>query len=61
MLIKLGLLGECNRLGSVSSQHRFEEMDIKALGISHLLDRPYYSSWTDQFYLVNKGKYILDV
>ena len=38
------LSGECNLLSSVSSQQRFEAMDIKALGTSQLLDRPCYSS-----------------
>ena len=60
----------CNFSGSVSSQQKFEKMDIKALGASQLLDspcysaqlsdRPCYSSRTDQFYLENKGKYILE-
>ena len=45
--------GECNLLGFVSSQQRFEAMDVKALGASQLLDSPCYSSWTDQFYLEN--------
>ena len=45
--------GECNLLGFVSSQQRFEAMDVKALGVSQLLDSPCYSSWTDQFYLEN--------
>ena len=31
------LSGECNLLGSVSSQQRFEVTDIKALGASQLL------------------------
>ena len=53
------LSGECN-LGSVSSQQRFEAMDVKALGASELLDSLCYSSWTDQFYLENKGKYTLE-
>jgi len=30
--------GECNLLGSVSSQQKFEAMDIKALGASQLLE-----------------------
>ena len=30
--------GECNLLGSVSSQQRFEVTDVKALGTSQLLD-----------------------
>ena len=34
-------------------------MDIKALGVSQLSDRSYYSSQIDQFYLENKGKYFL--
>ena len=52
---------ECNLLGSVSFQQRFEAMDVKALGELQLSDSPCYSSWTDQFYLENKGKYILKV
>ena len=51
--------GECNLLGSVSFQQKFEATDVKALGASQLLNSPCYSSWTDQFYLENKGKYIL--
>ena len=51
--------GECNLLSSVSSQQKFEATDVKALGPSQLLNSPCYSSWTDQFYLENKGKYIL--
>ena len=47
---------ECNLLGSVSSQQKFEATDIKALGTSQLLDSPCYSSWIDQFYLENKRK-----
>ena len=59
--IKLNeLSGECNLLGSVLSQQRFEATDIKALGTSQLSDSPCYSSWIDQFYLKNKGKYILE-
>ena len=53
------LLRECSLLSSVSSQQRFEVMDIKALSVSQLSDSPGYSSQTDQFYLENKGKYIL--
>ena len=30
--------GECDLLGSVSSQQRFEATDIKALGMSQLSD-----------------------
>ena len=41
---------ECNFLGSVSSQQKFEAMDVKALGMSELSDRPCYSSRTDQCY-----------
>ena len=52
--------GECNLLGSVSSQQRFEARDVEALGVSQLSDSPCYSFWTDQFYLENKGKYILE-
>ena len=53
--------GECNHLGSVSSQQRFEATDIKVLAASQLSDSPCYGSWADQFYLENKGKYILKV
>ena len=55
----IGVRGVCNFLGSVSSQQKFEAMDIKTLSTSQLSDSPCYSSWTDQFYLENKGKYIL--
>ena len=54
------LSGECNLLGSVSSQQIFEAMDVKALGVSELSDNPFYSSWKAQFYLENKGKYTLE-
>ena len=54
------LLGECNLLGCVLSQQRFEATDIKALGAPQVSDSLCYSSWTDQFYLENKGKYILE-
>ena len=37
--------GECNLLGSVLSQQKFEASDIKSLGMSQLSDRPCYSSW----------------
>ena len=52
---EMELSGECNFFASVSSQQRFEEMDIKALGASQLSDSPWYSSQTYQFYLENKG------
>ena len=52
--------GQCNLLGSVSSQQRFEARDVEALGVSQLSDSPCYSFWTDQFYLEDKGKYILE-
>ena len=39
--------GVCNFLSSVSSEQNFEEKDIKALGVSQLLDRPILSSGTD--------------
>ena len=39
------LSGECNLLGSVSSQQKFEMTDIKALSASQLLDTLFYSSW----------------
>ena len=47
--------GVCNFLGSVSSQQKFEAMDIKSLRqtVSQLCI-------TAQFYLENKGKYILE-
>ena len=32
------MLGECNLFGSVSSQQKFEAMDVKALGGSQLSD-----------------------
>ena len=51
---------ECNLLSSVLSQQRFEATDVKVLGTSQLSDSPCYSSRTDQFYLENKIKYILD-
>ena len=35
---------ECDRLGSVLSQQRFQATDIKALGESQLSDSPCYSS-----------------
>lgn len=54
------LLGESNLLGSVLSQQRFEVTDIKALGASQVSDSLCYSSWTDRFYLENKGKYLLE-
>ena len=41
------------------SQQKFEATDVNAVGTSELSDSPCYSSWTDQFYLENKGKYIL--
>ena len=51
-----------NFLSSVLSQQKLEATDIKALSASQLLD-----SWTvlqlrvtAQFYLENKGKYILE-
>ena len=37
--------GKCNLLGSVSCQKIIEATDIKALGMSQLLDRPCYNSW----------------
>ena len=51
---RFDLLRECNFLGFVSSQQKFEVMDVKALGTSQLSD-----SVTAQFYL-DKGKYILE-
>ena len=50
----------CYFLSSVSSQQKFEAMDVKALGVSQLSDSVTglcYSS----VYLENKGKYILEV
>ena len=52
---EMELSGECNFFSSVSSQQRFEAMDVKALGASQLSDSPCYSFQTDQFYLENKG------
>ena len=37
--------GECNLLGSVSSQQKFEVTDVKALGVSQLSDTLQYSFW----------------
>ena len=51
---------EYNLLSSVLSQQRFEVTDIKVLSMSQISDCPCYSSRTDQFYLENKRKYILD-
>ena len=66
------LSSECHLLGSVLSQQKFGVMDIKALGMSQLLDRLCYSSRvsnrlildrsvlqlrvTVQFYLENSRK-----
>ena len=36
------LSGECNLLGSVSSQQKFEATDVKALSMSQLSDRLCY-------------------
>ena len=52
----MDMSGECDLLGSVSSQQKFEVTDIKALGTSQLLDSMYYSSWKNQFYLENKKR-----
>ena len=52
--------GECNLFGSVSSQQKFEVTDVKALGASQPSESPCYSSRTDQFYLENQGKYIIE-
>ena len=54
-LAKAIVRGVCNFLGSVSSQEKFEATDVEALSSSQLLD-----SVTAQFYLENKGKYILE-
>ena len=43
-------------LGSVSSQQKFEATDVKALGAPQLSNSV---SQLPQFYLENKGKYIL--
>jgi len=58
--LTMNLSGECNILGSVSSQQKYEATDVKALCVSQLSARQCYSSRTDQFYLENKGKYILE-
>ena len=60
-ILFIALSGECDLLDSVSSQQKFEATDIKALGKSQLSDSLCYSSQTDQFYLENKEKYILEV
>ena len=54
--------GVCNFLSSVSSQQKFEAMDIKALSVSQLSDSVSALgkiSVTAPFYLENKRKYIL--
>ena len=73
LTVLLYLYHRCQRsvTFSVLSQEKFEAMDIKVLGASQLSESPFYSSWlsdrlcyssrTDQFYLENKGKYILEV
>ena len=57
--LTMNLSGECNILGSVSSQQKYEATDVKALCVSQLSARQCYSSRTDQFYLENKEKYVL--
>ena len=66
------LRGVCNFLSSVSSQQKFEVTELKALGVSQFSNGPCLSSWTDcvtalgqisvtaQFFVENKGKYILE-
>ena len=50
----------CNFVSSVSSQQKFEAMDVKALSVTQLSDRSVLQiRVTAQFYL-NKGKYILE-
>ena len=52
---KVDVVGVCNFLGSVSSQQKSEARD-------QLLDGPVLQlRVTAQFYLENKGKYILEV
>ena len=51
--------GVCNFLGSVSSQQKFEATDVKALG-RHSCQTVLQLRVTAQFYLENKGKYILE-
>ena len=58
--VNMVVSGECNLFSSVLSQQKFEAIDVKALGRSQLLDSPCYSSRADQFYLENKGKYVLE-
>lgn len=41
---------ECNLLGSVSSQEKFEARGVKALGVSQLSDETMCSSWTIKCY-----------
>ena len=53
--------GVYNFLGSVSSQQKYEATDIKAHGVSQLSNRSVLQlRVTAQFYLENKGKYILE-
>ena len=51
--------GVCNFLDSVLSQQKFEVTNVKALGASQLSVLQLHV--TAQFYLENKGKYILEV
>ena len=58
--------GVCNFLSSISSQQKSEATAVKTLGVSQLesqlLDRSVLQLHvTAQFYLENKGKYILEV
>ena len=67
-----GVAGVCDFLSSVLSQQKFEATDVKALDVSQLSERPCLNSRTDcatapgqisvtaNFYLENKGKYILE-
>ena len=53
--------GVYNFRGSVSSQQKYEATNIKAHGVSQLSNRSVLQlRVTAQFYLENKGKYILE-
>ena len=59
--LAMNLSGECNLLGSVSSQQKFEARDVKALCLSQLSGRPCYIalrqiSVTALFYLDNSRR-----
>ena len=61
-LLKLISVGEvCNFIGSVSSQRNFEVTDQRYSPQTYLVTALGQIGVTAQFYLENKGKYILKV